>query len=448
VTPSAVAALTQQTTDEVLDLVLRQGRVATIVDSPPGAGKTRLVESVAAVAARFGLRVAIVAPRAEQTYDIVRRLLSGFPGLPVQLLQSANREIPLDLATNGNLPTPAPNPLALRPGPGVVAGNAAKFGISVPGFPPRAFDLLICDEAYQLTYKDFAPLAIVARQVLLVGDPGQLPPLVKVDIARFEAARSKVHWPAPRELLRRFPAIPVVRLPASRRLPPDTVDFVQPAFYPDLPFVSAALRSERRLAFAAAGLGTPVDRTLDLLTSGATIVGLLLPPREPGAPPVDAELAALAADIARRILDRGAQWIGERRLTEADLGSSAPHVATNAAVTGQLRRRGITSPALMVDTPEIWQGLQRPIMIVEHPLSGLGRLDAFGLEPGRWCVQLSRHQLACIIVARDGIGDALESHEHNCADRPMGATNAEWLGWRAHQALWTGLASRGRLLRV
>jgi MoxR-like ATPase len=49
-----------------LDLMLRDGE-PLVVESPPGAGKTELVEAVAATAATHGgLRVAVVAPRAQQ----------------------------------------------------------------------------------------------------------------------------------------------------------------------------------------------------------------------------------------------------------------------------------------------------------------------------------------------------------------------------------------------
>ena len=53
--------------------------------------------------------------------------------------------------------------------------------------------------------------------------------------------------------------------------------------------------------------------------------------------------------------------------------------------------------------PRNWQGLQRPIMIAKHPLSGHARLDRFALEPGRWRVMLTRHQSPCVIVGHDGI---------------------------------------------
>ena len=34
---------------------------------------------------------------------------------------------------------------------------------------------------------------------------------------------------------------------------------------------------------------------------------------------------------------------------------------------------------------------------------------------------LSRHQLACVIVTRDGIGAALEGHPHDVTSRASGA---------------------------
>src|SRR5215217_1733560 len=105
-----------------------------------------------------------------------------------------------------------------------------------------------------------APLFELAPRALLVGDPGQLPPLVTVDTECFEVARYRVHWPAPQELLRRLPQIPVVHLPASRRLPQDTVDIIQPAFYPQMPFGSAVAPGERRLQFAPRCTANSIDR--------------------------------------------------------------------------------------------------------------------------------------------------------------------------------------------
>jgi Ni2+-binding GTPase involved in maturation of urease and hydrogenase len=65
----------------VLELVLREGQPLVVVMSPPGAGKTRLIESVVATAVQgLSLAVAVATPRAEQMYDVLRRLLNNFAG--------------------------------------------------------------------------------------------------------------------------------------------------------------------------------------------------------------------------------------------------------------------------------------------------------------------------------------------------------------------------------
>jgi hypothetical protein len=274
--------------------------------------------------------------------------------------------------------------------------------------------------------------------------------LIRVDTARFESAPTKVHWAVPREVMRRFPGrIPTVKLPASLRLRQDTVDLVGPSFYPDLPFVSGADEEERRLGFGALGIGTAVDQALDLLSSGKSIVALTLPALPlPIGDGLDPDVAALEADVIARLLERGAFTGGDRAITPGLIGCIDAHVASGAAVRQRLRRIGISTDELMVDTPEIWQGGERPIMVVKHPLSGLTTLSAFSLDPGRWCVMLSRHQVACVIVTRDGVGDALASHQHDCAARPMGAANPEWLGWQAHHRLWSEMEQQGRVIRI
>ncbi len=338
---------------DVLDAVLRRGEPLVVVKSPPGAGKTRLVETVTSAAVHHGdLRVAVVTPRAEQSYDFVRRL---FPAVPirVELLQASKRRPPGDLVNllGGNI---VRDPRNLARGAGVVVGTAAKFGVSLEALGSGAFDLVICDEAYQLPYRDFAILAAMSQQHLLVGDPGQLPPLVRADMARFEAARHHVHWPAPQELLRRHSGVPVIELPATRRLPQDSVDFVQPAFYPELPFVSAVDPATRSVSFAAAGLGTPIDRALDLIVDGATIVCLVLPASDVPVDRVDQELAVVGGSVVHRMLERGIHDGEGQPIADGEVGGADAHVASGEAFRRELRRRSL-GPATMVETPEIWQ---------------------------------------------------------------------------------------------
>ena len=124
--------------------------------------------------------------------------------------------------------------------------------------------------------------------------------------------------------------------------------------------------------------------------------------------------------------------MGGTRLCPGDIGCADAHVASNAAVARNLRTLGLSSEDVIAETPEQWQGLQRALMVVKHPLSGKQRLEPFSLDPGRWCVMLSRHQAGCVIVARDGIDGTLRDHQHDCANRPMQAIDLEWIGWKAH----------------
>src|SRR5438093_7249611 len=96
---AAVEGKSRRATGRVLDSVIRAGQPLVIVDSPPGAGKTTLVETVTATAVQHArLRVAVIAPRAEQIYDILRRVVSNFDQMPLQILQAAQRELPPGLA--------------------------------------------------------------------------------------------------------------------------------------------------------------------------------------------------------------------------------------------------------------------------------------------------------------------------------------------------------------
>jgi len=65
-----------------------------------------------------------------------------------------------------------------------------------------------------------------------------------------------------------------------------------------------------------------------------------------------------------------------------------------------------------------------------------------------WCVELSRHQLGCIIVGRDGVGERLDEHNHDSDERPTRAQGITWHGWRAQQTLWTHLDRTGCLIRL
>src|SRR5262245_7312386 len=95
------------------------------------------------------------------------------------------------------------------------------------------------DEAWQMTYGDLGGLGPLSTQVVLVGDPGQIAPVVTGDPRRWRDWSAGPQRPAPEALLAAYPdSVTRLRLPHTWRLGPTTTALIQPAFYPDLPFDS------------------------------------------------------------------------------------------------------------------------------------------------------------------------------------------------------------------
>lgn len=414
-----------------------------VVDSPPGAGKTFLVENAAVfAAAERGMRVGVVTPGVPQAYDVVDRMLAyDVPRL--ELVHAESRSLPPYLA--GRIAASQGWSPALNQGPGVLVANVHIPAAHIERLPAWSFDLLIVDEAYQLASSQFLQVADLAERVLLVGDPGQLPPVISADTANLEVAKHKMHWPAPRYVLDRWPVTPVYGLPATRRLLPDTARLVQSAFYPELPFESVAVPSGRRLVFDLAGVDAAVDPALDAVAAGASMVAIVLPGSAPAHQDDDEEVSAMIARVAQRLIVRRARWAA-RHLTGADVGCIDPNRIPVGSISGRLRAAGMSD--VTVDTVERWQGLQRPVTVVRHPLSRAGEPQAFDLEAGRWCVALSRHLLGCVIVCRESVAQVIDEYRHTCDTVAAGARDSVWAGYVAHRAIWSELERQRRLFRA
>jgi hypothetical protein len=102
----------------------------------------------------------------------------------------------------------------------------------------------------------------------------------------------------------------------------------------------------------------------------------------------------------------------------------------------------------LVETSDRFQGLERSVMLVYHPLAGRTDADAFHLDAGRLCVMLSRHRVACVIFARAGIEDLLLRYGPS-GDRVLGSdSDAEFEGWRAHLEVQRRLRGLGRMVTI
>jgi hypothetical protein len=116
----------------------------------------------------------------------------------------------------------------------------------------------------------------------------------------------------------------------------------------------------------------------------------------------------------------------------------------NAALASAL---GPLANDVRVDTPERWQGLERPVMIAVHPLSGVTDPSAFDLETGRLCVMASRHQAGFIVLTRDHVGETLRNYVPSAGQAP-GRPDVVGRGHDAHLRFWSQLEAAGSVVAL
>lgn len=415
------------------------GAALVVVKAPPGSGKTFTLLHAVRLALHRRQRVAVATQTNAQANDFCQRLAAVFTDIEVTRFASDSAEeetlgAHVDWVRDRN---------ALPHGPCVVVAPAAKWSSTAL---VEAFDVLVVDEAWQLSWAEFTLLRGVAGRFVLVGDPGQIPPVVTVDVARWHTAPRPPHAPAPEVLLRerqqgQRPPFPVLELPVSTRLPFDTKALVQ-GFY-DFTFASWAGPGERLLSLSRAPRRHLVDPALDRLQHGSLSL-LTLPTPEDGPPEDDRELADVAAQAVRRLLARRAIAVtedGRSTLTAADIGLVATHRVVNARLTEAL---GPLAAHIRVDTPERWQGLERPVMVAIHPLSSVVAPSDFDLETGRLCVMTSRHRVALLLLTRDHVPSTLATTAPPAA-QPVGHTDKAGQGHARHQEAWDWLSREGCL---
>jgi hypothetical protein len=424
------------TRQSLFDHVSSNGRLA-VVKAPPGSGKTRLLLETVAHAVGRGSRVAIAALTNAQADDMCRRLAAKHRELSCIRLGSSGSTPPDGFPRGIRWETRANQ---LPHAPLVVVGTAAKWGLAQLTSP---FDFVFVDEAWQLGWADFMLLGQVSARFVLIGDPGQISPVVAVDVSRWETAPLPPHEAAPEVILktRRKDAL-LLSLPGTRRLPWDTTDLVQ-RFY-DFPFASWAGPGERHVR-PRKGSSHRFDRVLDRLVDSTAVAATLPTPAE--GPPLecDDEIATLAAQLVQRVLDRDPIALvdgEETRLRPEDIGLCATHRVMNTAM--QLALPTKLQGRVRADTPERWQGLERKLMIVVHPLSGVVHPSSFDLETGRLCVMASRHQAGLVIVSRDHVGETLDQYLPS-AQQAVGRPDTEGRGHAQNTAFWSALADSGRV---
>ena len=428
---------------------LEAERAVIVVKAPPGSGKTYLLLKVVQALLKKKRRIAVATQTNAQADDVCKRLAAAPWNLQCYRFVGSGRKS--ETKTTGIIEVDKFDDLPM--GSGVVVGTSAKWGfVEIKNH----FDVLLVDEAWQMQWSQFIPLGRVAPRFVLIGDPGQIPPVVAVNASRWVTAQIPPHLPAPEIVCANDEIIPGIRptelqLPASRRLPADTVGILQ-SFY-DFGFLAWANPADRAVLCSRRN-GDPIDRAIDLLADGSVCAVTRPTTDDPPPSDTDREMAELAVMIAERLVDRKARvqlldddnGNRERTLTGNDIAIAATHRVMNQLIDQQLRSSVILN-GVRVDTPERWQGLERLVTIVVHPLSGVLKPSSFDLETGRLCVMASRHRGGLIVVGRDHIGDTLDGFIVS-ADQPIGRPDITGRGHHQHLTFWGSLASQNRIVHL
>lgn len=355
ITPKALVP--GSVTAKVLARVWRGGEL-TIVDSPPGAGKTEMVATVVAhLAVRSGLQVLVGTPTKAQAAALVHRLIEQVTPKLVHCAVQGMEGM-----------TPASTDFGREP-PVVVATLAKAKRLDT-----ARFDLLVVDEAYQATNASFRSAAEGIPQVLLVGDPGQIGPVVTVDTSIWHGQKDAPHLRAP-EVTSGYTDVARFALDTTWRLGPASAAAVAPIY--DFPFHSGAQRNGDRLRLC--------------VTTDGEIIPEIESIEVPHVEYAD-DLGALALVADRVFRLSGSTLVSEGVTGPATASDIAVICSRNSQVsilTGMLRQRGLVD--VTVGTADRLQGGQWAIVVAIDPFVGASGDSEYNASVGRLCVMASRH---------------------------------------------------------
>lgn len=344
-----------------------------VVDSPPGAGKsTLIVEAVATLLRRSPLSITVACPTRRGAYDMAERLVAAL---------GAGPDVPdvVHAVSGGTHPA------------GTIAGadrdrrHVIVRTVASCAFAPPEVNVLFVDEAYQTTFSQIAVAADGADQVVLVGDPGQIGPVVTQNTEVWEGWESAPHLRAPEVFGVREDAT-VMQLDATYRLGPDTVHAISPLY--DFEFESR--RVERTMVDSD---GNPIPELSHVEVEPPGSIGDMATMR------VVADLAISHVGMTVETVDDDGDPI-TLVLDDSDIAVVVSHNVQATALDGILRAAG--HGGISVGTADRMQGGQWHAVVALDPLIGHTTTSPHQINPGRLCVMASRHMTAMVWV-HDGL---------------------------------------------
>ncbi|WP_067051216.1 bifunctional RecB family nuclease/DEAD/DEAH box helicase [Methanofollis ethanolicus] len=382
----------------------------TLVWGPPGTGKTHFLAETIQTTARARTRPLRIAVSA-LTHAAIENLL-------FEIQNAVTGDITLRLSVNKLEKTTSPKGRGLlaltrdvltamtRVPDGFVLGGTAKSFQKHRDLLP-AFDLLIIDEASQMTFGELALLLPLIREggrLVLAGDDCQLPPIVKAagaDHEKSEYQDSVFAWLRRRDTGRRYTAqlLENWRMNSTlSRFPAETI--YGPGYTPATAEIAA-----RQIMRAPADDGPFVAWALDPAHPLAVVV--LEEVRATVENTAEAALVAdLTAALRSSLLQPGSEEVypdtkaGDAAFWSRGLFVVSPHHAQIAAIKKALAERRGWKSEPFVDTVDKMQGQQCEAVVVSYgvsdPETALAEA-AFIYSRNRLNVSVTRAQAKCIV---------------------------------------------------
>lgn len=348
------------------------------VHGPPGTGKTYTAGRViAALVNEHGWRVGVVA----QSHAVVENLFADIVGAGVDPARVAKKDNKTQGAPWQEITTKA-YPAFVADSPGCVIGGTS-WDFANPGrVPPNSLDLLVIEEAGQFNLANTIAVAGSARNLLLLGDPQQLPQ-VSQGTHPEPVDQSALGW-----LVEGGHTLPPERgyfLARSYRMHPAVCSAVSRLSYDNRLISDETITATRELEGCAPGIQLiPVahrGNSVDSIEEAQTIVAQ-----------------------AQRLLGR--TWTDEhghsRPLAAQDMLVVTPYNAQVVLLRRCLDAAGLA--ALRTGTVDKFQGQQAPVVFFSMTASSIDDVPrgmSFLLNRNRLNVAVSRAQYTAFVVASD-----------------------------------------------
>lgn len=345
------------------------GMPVTVLDAPPGSGKTESVVGIVAhLVEHAGLRVLIQVVTRNQGVALAHRLVRQ---IPPQVVEVAIKNLEPGVLPGGLY-------AGVRGRQVEPARVTVKTVASCAFRSPTEFDVIVVDEAYQAAYADISLGASRAPQILCVGDPGQIGPVITVDTSIWQHLDDAPHRPAP-EVLAGLEGARRLSLDRTFRLGPRSAAAIAPLY--GFPFSSAEV-PRSLVGVGETNRGHRYDE----------IEALEVPPAS--GPDDLSVLRAVVARVASLVHTRQSfpapnGEVATRHSMPSDI---AVVVARNSQVSllrGLLAEQELEQ--VVVSTADRIQGAEHPIVVAVDPALGTRETNDHAMSNGRLCVMASRH---------------------------------------------------------